>query len=482
MHNDGTLVIDSNKVYRAEFWRYEEALAEMLIKIREAKPFPTHPAALPEGFTILGHSLTDEQRAAVELACGHKYSIILGPAGSGKTTIINAICEVVAGNSRFSSVLCAPTGKAARNLWAKTHREARTIHSALGSRPNEDFLKPVRWEMIRLVAVDEASMMDVGMLSGILKQVSSNPNCRLVMLGDTRQLASVGPSPGNLLSFLAEHTEIPSYTLKENHRQSCGSESLLRNILHFDEIRGVDDLTFDDCFQLVELDDGAAECAITREAATRYLRGESVQVLSPRNASGRLSARELNFRIQDLVNPMDPRKLSIPFYGRHELRDGDRVMVTMNDRLKDVSNGDIGVLHLRKVWLQNGGTRNGEAPKWHISATIEMEDGRHPEWILDKDKRLPNTELAYALTVHKAQGSEYDSVLLAFSQSMGMLRYRNIAYTAISRARKRIIIYGSRAALDVALRSDLSPRNCDLLQKYEKRKEQEAEKTLQSAS
>ena len=260
--------------------------------------------------------------------------------------------------------------------------------------------------------------------------------------------------------------------------------ALSHNILHFDAILGANDLVFDDSFHLNELVDDDAERKITQEAASRYQRVESVMVLSPRNRSGRLSAQELNFRIQELVNPMTDGKLSLPYSGRNRLRDGDRVMVTQNDRHMDVSNGDVGTLHLSKFRPPERLYWRGTEVKWLVSARIEMEDGRCPEWILHEEERLPNVDMAYALTVHKSQGSEYDTVLFAFSNSMGMLRYRNIVYTAISRARERVIIYGSEQALDIALRKGPPPRNCTLIDKYEAecRKLQKEKPALQPAS
>ena len=168
---------EGSHLYINRTWRYEEDASKQLVTILRQ---PTLPAmAVPENLSVNGIALCQEQRAAVELALTNKLSLILGGAGCGKSTLIRAIVNMV--GAGHSMVLCAPTGKAARNLEKRTGLSARTVHSALGMHPDEDFLAPVTWNTTQLVVVDEASMMTLEMLAGILHRVPKI--CRVVLLG-----------------------------------------------------------------------------------------------------------------------------------------------------------------------------------------------------------------------------------------------------------------------------------------------------------
>ena len=172
---------EGSHLYINRTWRYEEDASKQLVTILRQ---PTLPAmAVPENLSVNGIALCQEQRAAVELALTNKLSLILGGAGCGKSTLIRAIVNMV--DAGHSMVLCAPTGKAARNLEKRTGLSARTVHSALGMHPDEDFLAPVTWNTTQLVVVDEASMMTLEMLAGILHRVPKI--CRVVLLGDPNQ-------------------------------------------------------------------------------------------------------------------------------------------------------------------------------------------------------------------------------------------------------------------------------------------------------
>ena len=374
--------------------------------------------------------LSEQQREAIELALNSSLSIILGGAGCGKTTLIEAIvhCFRERNDAFVPYVVAAPTGKAARNLTERTGIEARTVHGALGKSPDANFLDAVSWNCIGLVVVDEASMVSLEMLAGILNRVRRN--CRVALLGDPNQLLSVGV--GNILSDLLT-LGVPSICLQQQYRQSMDAVALRQNVVNFPKLNTEHELRWDDSFRLLPADDRAIPNLLCEEAARRYRAGESIQVLSPVRVKTGFSVQALNTRLQNEVNPLTAEK---PTWGK--FRDGDRVIVTQNNAYYNICNGDVGVLHIR-----------GEKP--HRVAALAVR-GTLKTWQIDRgqgeygighdDAPPPQLALAYALTVHKSQGSQYDTVLMPVSMATARMLYRNLLYTAISRAGKEVILVG----------------------------------------
>ena len=437
----GTICCEGSSLYMTKVWRYEESAAQALANIMRQPVL--QPIPLPDVLQVNNITLCDEQRNAVAMALQLRLSLILGGAGSGKSTLIQAIVKVL--NSERNTVLCAPTGKAARNLTNRTGLTARTVHSALGLHPHEDFLAPVRWETVDLVIVDEASMLTLEMMAGILHRVPAD--CRVVLLGDPNQLLSVGA--GNVLPDLLE-LGIPCYRLFNNHRQANAPGSLQYNVVNFPYLQSYCDLQYDDAFRHFNTSRDLVRDALVTEAVARYSVGESVQVLSPYNQVTDLSVRELNHAIRDVVNPLTPQSLSIS-NGGDQFCHGDRVMITKNDRERDCSNGDIGILHISR------------AHKTNAVFSVQLPDGRCPQW--EGNRHLTNLTLAYALTIHKSQGSEYDTVLLPITWDMQRMLSRNLIYTAISRAKKQVILFGDSSSVDVAMQKLLPPRRSKLVAK-----------------
>ena len=413
---------------------------------------PTLPVlAIPKELRAGDILLSEQQREAVELALNSRLSVILGGAGSGKTTLIEAIARCFKDNADLfgGTVLAAPTGKAARNLTERTGIEARTVHGALGKSPDANFLDAVSWNCVGLVVVDEASMVSLEMLAGILNRVRGN--CRVVLLGDPNQLQAVGA--GNVLPDLLE-LGVPSIRLAQQYRQSADAVALRQNVVNFPKLNTEHELQWDDSFRLLPADDRAIPDLLCKEAARRYLAGESIQVLSPVKAKTGFSVQALNTRLQNEVNPLTAEK---PTWGK--FRDGDRVIVTQNNAYYNICNGDVGVLHIR-----------GEKP--HRVAALAVR-GTLKTWQIDRgqgeygighdDAPPPQLALAYALTVHKSQGSQYDTVLMPVSMATARMLYRNLLYTAISRARKEVILVGSREALNTAMQCIPYPRKSKLV-------------------
>ena len=445
----GFLHQEGYHLYAQRTWEYEKVAAVCLANIMRDPTLPT--AELPKGGCICagGVGLSEQQHEAINLALNNRLSVVLGGAGSGKTMLIEAIVDCFEDNADLSGsiVVAAPTGKAARNLTERTGIRARTVHSALGKIPDENFLDPVHWDHTGLVIVDEASMLSLEMLAGILNRIRKE--CRVVLLGDPNQLQSVGA--GNVLPDLLE-LGIPSIQLEKQYRQSTDAAALRHNVVNFPEMAAECELHWDGSFRLLDTTDLGIPDVLCGEATRRYRAGESVQVLSPVNTKTDFSVTALNARLQNELNPLTKNKLT--WQG---LRDGDRVIVTQNSSYYNVCNGDVGVLHICGEKPNRVAVLDicGRKVSWHIDYA-KARDG------LDDDPPPPQLALAYALTVHKSQGSQYDTILMPVSMSTARMLYRNLLYTAISRAKKEVLLVGSREAVNLAIQSAPRPRRSKL--------------------
>ena len=341
-HTDKTLLLQAEFLHREGYhlyaqrtWAYEVTAVKRLADILKDPTLPV--LAIPKELRVGDILLSEQQREAVELALNSCLSVILGGAGSGKATLIEAVARCFKDNADLfgGTVLAAPTGKAARNLTERIGIDARTVHSALGKQPDTNFLDPVSWSNTGLVVIDEASMVSLEMLAGILNR----RNCRVVLLGDTNQLQSVGA--GNVLPNLLK-LGIPSILLAQQYRQSADAAALRQNVVDFPKLNGEQELRWDDSFHLLPADDRSIPDLLCEEAARRYRAGESIQVLSPVRVKTGFSVQALNTRLQNEVNPLTAEK---PTWGK--FRDGDRVIVTQNNAYYNICNGDVGVLHIR---------------------------------------------------------------------------------------------------------------------------------------
>ena len=437
---NGKLHREGRRQYLSGTWALEQDAAKRLAKLL-ANNDVTVPT-IPEQLTVNGITLFPEQRDAVVMALSHRLSIVLGGAGCGKTTLIRGIAH----HGKKGVLACAPTGKAAQNLRELTGLAARTVHSALskGYDKDDEPLPPIKWEYIETVIIDEASMLSLALLDGILSNVPDT--CSVVLVGDPKQLLSVGS--GNVIPDLLE-LGIPSVCLQTNHRQAGNATGLLRNVVEFEHIGGLEQLTLDESFVLEPTDDQRRAVVSIAEQAVQMLgEARNFQVLASRNAT----VDALNRLIQQAWNPKRKNVLSITYKGK-VFRCGDRVLITKNDSHRRCWNGDIGTLVI------DVGDETTENPNEYRYGVV-LDNDRYPCW-RGKDN-LEHLELAYAITVHKAQGSEFDDILMPMTMDSGRMLYRNLLYTAASRARRHITIYGSRNAVDVALHSP-PPRRRSML-------------------
>ena len=425
--------------YLAKTKRYEDFAAKELAEILPNNNLDTdNPTIEISG----GVRLNELQQAAIQVACSHRVSMILGGAGSGKTTLVNALTEKYFKDRTL--VLAAPTGKAAQNLREHGCCGARTVHSALGKTPNEDFLSPVRWATIRMVVVDEASMLSIEMLAGILCKMPAM--CSLVLIGDPNQLGSVGS--GNVLPDLLA-LGFPVTRLTQQYRQAANDNALQYNVTQFPCLTDKDDLKFDKSFKLVPANEKNILAVVKREAAKQYRNGEEIQVITGTNKD----VYQLNRVIQEAVNSPLPTKPEITHRGV-TVRQNDRVTILRNNREKNCVNGDVGIAKKMTVLKEKD---------QFADVTIALSGDREAKYLASEIGW--DVVLAYAMTAHRSQGSQYDTVIVMLPPKCTKVLRRNFLYTAISRAKKQVILVGSEEALHAAMTTPADPRKSKLVTK-----------------
>ena len=391
----------------------------------------------------LGMTLNDQQRKAVLTAVSSPLTILTGGPGTGKTMTQKALVSLYHRVYPGKTVACcAPTGRAARRMEESTGVKAATIHKALKLLAGEDgvFSEPEPLDA-DLVLVDEVSMLDVYLAESLFRALK--PGCQLVLVGDADQLPSVGP--GAVLRELLSCGQIPVVRLTKIYRQSADSPIPINAAL----IRaGNLHLEYGKDFQFVECADMACSAGMMEEL---YLREagrfgvDNVALLSPFRKKTETGVNALNPKLREWINPKAPDKPEIS-HGKRLFRLGDKVMQVRN--FQDISNGDIG----------------------YVAAVENREDGPVLKVDFGEDRvmeydgsQLDLLDLAYATTIHKSQGSEYDSVIISVQCAHSVMLNRPLLYTAVTRAKKRVILVGERKALCAAIRrTDTEHRNTQL--------------------
>ena len=382
---------------------------------------------------------SEGQRLAVSLAASNRVLVLTGGPGTGKTTSVRAILALfdILG---LETTLCAPTGRAAKRMSEVCGRDAATIHRLLGATIGEngdltfehDESDPLETDAI---IVDEASMIDINLMSSLLRALK--PGCRLVLVGDADQLPSVGP--GNVFSDIIRSGVVSTVRLTEIFRQA--QESKIIRSAHMINSGIMPDLknSNGDFFFLKRGDvSRAAETIISlcteRLPKNMGIPSSEIQVLSPTRRH-ELGTQNLNKLLQNAVNPLTDGKKEKE-YGDFIYREGDKVMQIRNnyDIMWKTSDG----------LTQGTGVFNGDVGTVctidHQRETVTVEyDDKYVEYLFEQ---LSELEPAYAMTVHKAQGSEYSAVILAAADSAPQLQVRSVLYTAVTRAKKLLIIVG----------------------------------------
>lgn len=438
------LALYQNHVYRPVMVKAENGTAQCIREMLQRNSLPyigDLDDEIDQQQEELGFILAEEQRQAVKTALASPLCIISGGPGTGKTSIQRVFLNIY--RKAFPDadiVCCAPTGRAARRLEQSTGLPACTVRKALNLTAGEantlTLPEPVDAD---LVLVDEVSMLDMAMTWYLFHSLP--PMCRLVLVGDADQLPSVGP--GAVLSEMLRCGRIPMVMLDKVFRQSEGSmiAENAQRIRH-----GNASLQFDGDFQFwssADIQQSAQwlERLYMQEVAQYGV--DNVALLTPFRTKTETGVRSMNERLRALVNPPDVNKPEIAL-GQRIFRLGDKVMQTKNQ--EEVSNGDIG--YIRKIERDEDG----------FIVEVDFHDNRIVSY--EDSESLSQLDLAYATTIHKSQGGQYDSVLLSIQNCHGRMLKRPLVYTGLTRAKRKVQIVGDWQAVIRAIQTtDTERRN-----------------------
>lgn len=441
----GVLARESNDVYLRSLHQAEEQLADRVKMLldREDSTKDTTEDVLNQMVeyeqkllkTEYGPDFeyASEQIEAIKTALRNNVSIITGGPGTGKTTVINSICNIYSRNLPENIIyLASPTGKAAKRMEESTDREAMTIHRLLRYNPfsggfEYGYLNPLPGP--GLLIVDEFSMCDVLLARDLFAAIE---DLKVVLAGDVDQLPSVGP--GSVLRDMINSGVVPTTRLKFNYRQANGSVvAEMANQIVEGTIPALNDRG--DFEYIRVMDDESAEKEVIKYVEKLVADGVDVndfQVLSPMHR-GHSGVKNLNEKIRDIVNPVDKDKPELAGF-----RLGDKVMVIKNNYRLGVMNGNIGkVVNILRS-----------------SLFVKILDNDSPEPVEFKYEDLDILQLAYACTIHKYQGSECPVVIMPLTNSHYIMLRRNLVYTGITRARDKLVLVADKRAFDRAVKNN----------------------------
>jgi exodeoxyribonuclease V alpha subunit len=431
------IIVEKEAVYHPLYYSSEVGVAKRLSKLAT-----TGEKTLPLGWENMVDwlekrqrlKLSSGQRRAIQTAVTQKVMVLTGGPGTGKTTTLKSIVLLFE-EFGLKTLLAAPTGRAAKRLSQATGKEASTIHRLLGFIPGQGFTRNQKNRLrADAVIVDEVSMMDLLLMNALLKALS--PSCRLILVGDADQLPAIGA--GNVLQDIIHSGVVGVVKLEEIFRQAKKSLIVVNahriNKGEFPYLGYPEKSDF--CF-LQESDPAKVESRIVnlccREIPVKFGFDsfQDIQVLSPLYR-GFAGVNRLNSILQEMLNPEGP------YLKRGEMlfRVGDKVMQLKNNYEKEVFNGDIGTI-------------------LEIDSREGMVRVRFPEKsVLYQGQDLAQLTLAYTVSVHKSQGSEYPVILMPLLTSHYLMLQRNLLYTALTRAKKLALFIGEKRALAIAVKND----------------------------
>lgn len=442
-------------VYPEYLYRAEEGAARRLLALRDnvnALWKVDYQKIIREWERDERIQLAPEQAEAVKASVDHGVFVLTGGPGTGKTTVIKGILSVME-QAGCKILLAAPTGRAAKRLAESAGKPALTVHRLLEYTPNgegdsfwgRDEDNPLEADA---VIVDEASMMDIVLMYNLLKALPLG--CRLILVGDVDQLPSVGP--GSVLQDIIRSGTMPIVRLENVFRQAELSP-IVRNAHRINQgmmpqWEGENDFSFRE----FATEEETMHYIVDLYAhLSRTQPQDSLQVLTPmhKNLCG---VENLNNLLQARMNPPDPEKQE--YRGSFLLlREGDKVMQIRNNYEKNVFNGDIGrIQSIQGAYV-----------------TVDFPDRAEGEAVTYEGAEVSDLRLAYAMSVHKSQGSEYGAVIMPLVLSHYILLQRNLFYTAITRAKKQVYLAGSKRALRMAVENDKTRKRYSLLAERLKR-------------
>lgn len=445
---------DENWVYSKEIYDAEANIASKLIlldsaqNIKRIAGFDSELEKIEKAGNI---NLSAKQKEAIQAINSNNVVIITGGPGTGKTTIIKNVIDIYKSHGK-KVVLCAPTGRAAKRMTEMTGEEAKTLHRLLeiGKIEKDNEFTIMNYEVAPIdadvIIVDEASMVDIYLMNYLLNGIYQGT--KLILVGDTDQLPSVGP--GSVLKDIINSERIKTIFLDEIFRQAAQSKIIVNShrvndgeyFLDKEEQEGLKDDFFyiKEKSQDIMLDQIISLCKGRLKNFGDYDFFENIQILSP-TKKGLLGTKELNKRLQEELNPSSDEK-NEKKVGEVIFREGDRVMQVKNNYDIYWEKGNT----LSLTYENGTGIFNGELGKIvkidFLNKQIKiLFDDEKEAWYAFSD--MDQIEHAYAITVHKAQGSEFDVVIMVVTQSSAMLLTRNLLYTGLTRAKKLLILIGN---------------------------------------
>ncbi len=448
----GDAVIEGDHVYLAAFHRAETGVATAIEQIRATPSSLTLDRRFDPSEAIRragekqGLTLATKQVEAAEQALREKVSVLTGGPGTGKTSTLRTIITALEA-AEIAYCLCAPTGRAAKRVAETTGRSASTIHRLLEYQPATETFAYDRYRPLpfEFVVVDEVSMLDLLLFYHLLKAVP--PEAHILLVGDADQLPSIGP--GSVLRDLIASGSVPTVTLTELFRQARDSSIIVAaHAINRGQIPRFPERPAGDFFFVRTSTEQTALTVIQKLILERIPLKfgldpvDDVQVLAPMHG-GAVGVTALNESLQRLLNPPGARKTELS-RGPRSFRLGDKVMQVRNDYDKDVFNGDVG-----KVTAIRSSDQ---------VMTVSFGSGMSTVEVDYESQDLDNLMLAYAISVHKAQGSEFPCTIVPVVPRHSIMLQRHLLYTAVTRARQLCILVGSESSLASAVASDRRDR------------------------
>lgn len=452
---DMKVIQKDEKYYLKDMYEAECLIVKRfrLLAHKEEEEFPNLQEHFSEMEDIFGISYNEVQKQAILESVKKNFLVITGGPGTGKTTIMKGIIELYKDVHKLSYekladqvALLAPTGRAAKRMSESTLMPASTIHSFLKWQKDSNKFQVNEYHKskVNLVIIDEASMIDTLLMASLLRGISAN--CKIIMVGDSYQLPSVGP--GQLLHDVISSGKLPVIELTELYRQGKDSNILtlaydIRNGCVEDDVFNQDeDLTFIEC-----QDDQVISSLMDVSSTFKDLSYKEFQILAPMY-KGRYGIDIINNQLQTIFNPKDASKKEV-VVGDVIFREGDKVIELTNMPEENIFNGDIGII-----------SQIITSPAKKIIVDF---DGNEVTFTAANFNKF---RLAYAISIHKSQGSEFDVVVMPLVQGYRKMLYRKLVYTGITRSKKMLYLIGDKKALKQAVSNTSSDVRRTTIQEF----------------